>query len=127
MDTDTIDRPKHMHPRDGPRSRFLATHRSEVRHLLWQSLYVCLFVTLVSHALTIQDIEICLAPSLYVLCVYTYHHTGTQLPLENAGYADRHWQTEQNADKTTDNMTWYQSLLALRSTYMHTPTEQQGH
>ena len=48
-----------------PRSTFLAAQRCEVRHLLWQSLSVCpsvrLSVTIMSDALTVQDIKICLA------------------------------------------------------------------
>ena len=46
----------------------LAAQPSEVWHLLWQSLSVCLSdgvcpsVTLVSHALTVKDIEICFVP-----------------------------------------------------------------
>jgi len=67
MSVSTVERPKRAHPAvSGP--HFFAAQPSEVWHLLCQSLSICLIVrpsvTLVSHTLTVQDIEICFAPQI---------------------------------------------------------------
>ena len=59
----TIERPKHPPPITSAVHIF-AAQPSEVWHLLWQSLSdgVRPSITLVSHALTLKDIEICSVP-----------------------------------------------------------------